>query len=324
MVEGMKLIHSTRRALLRAAGVVFTAAWVRAAGPVRQALEVDRLARSSPGSARVWSRWYQANARVYLLGVPLLSKRNAGGAVAMIEESGGGPSRMTALQFNAGSWPEKLGGFNRFGFMQEIVRQDERGFVESAFVGLMTSAPEKNATEARRSWSEKTPGAATVTHGQVKPEGATAVVAHMGLRRARDWTKAGEVLEEFRNLAQDSASRRGAPPAPTFLYALREQICNPAVEASGRIFHAGKLYTLRTQKESADSKHWPPGTVQLNGWIRNPEGHDSAFKVWLEPGGVGLPLAFEFRPRSFLELTFERADPMAGAAVGRLLGSENS
>ena len=98
---------------------------------------------------------YSVHATISLLGVTLISKQGVGGAVLQIEESKAGCAATTALQFCAGSWPERLRGFNRFGMTQEITREESGRLTESAYLSFMTSSPEKDMTQARQAYREK-------------------------------------------------------------------------------------------------------------------------------------------------------------------------
>ena len=70
-----------------------------------------------PGFSRdaVHERRYRLHATVLLLGVPLVSKANIGGAYASVETASAPGYGAIALQFAAGSWPARARDLNRFG-----------------------------------------------------------------------------------------------------------------------------------------------------------------------------------------------------------------
>lgn len=84
-------------------------------------LDVDRIAsRNVSGTRTVHVRRYRVKASVSLLSIPLFSRDEVGAACVMAEELAAGTGRTSAIQFSAGSWPDRIGGCNRFGMTQEL------------------------------------------------------------------------------------------------------------------------------------------------------------------------------------------------------------
>ena len=113
-----------------------------ASGVARSAglLNIDRIAGDRiAGEPVTHLRRYRVRATITLLGVPLFSKENVGGACAMVEQTGAGSSRASFIQCASGSLPERLKGFNRFGMAQEAVHEEAGNIVESAYLSFMTS-----------------------------------------------------------------------------------------------------------------------------------------------------------------------------------------
>ena len=105
---------------------------------------------------------YRVNATLMVACVPVFSKQNAGGAYLSREQTALDGATVTRLEFAAGSWPERLKGFNRFGATRETVREENRAVVESAYVSFMASSREKNFSEARQAF-QSTPESLPLT-----------------------------------------------------------------------------------------------------------------------------------------------------------------
>src|SRR4029079_8411529 len=96
---------------------------------------------AGPASQRIK---YRVTAAAMVACIPVVSKRNVGGAHIVVEESALGKGTVTRLEFAAGTWPQQLKGFNRFGATRETVREENGALVESAYVSFMASSREKN------------------------------------------------------------------------------------------------------------------------------------------------------------------------------------
>ena len=72
-----------------------------------------------------YTRTYQATATILVLGLPIFKRKDVGSGCASVEFGCAGSQTVTALQFAAGSRPERARGLNRLGLMREaVVEQD--------------------------------------------------------------------------------------------------------------------------------------------------------------------------------------------------------
>src|SRR6185437_11243322 len=101
--------------------------------------EVDRLAGECVARRpTVRQRQYRASATISLFSIPCVSKSGVGCAFALVEEAAGPEGGTVSIQFGAGSWPECARGFNRLGYIQEVVRETREGSVEEcAYLAFM-------------------------------------------------------------------------------------------------------------------------------------------------------------------------------------------
>ena len=98
-----------------------------------------------------------------------------------------------------------------------------------------------------------------------------------------------------------TAAREAAPGlTATFLHAIRQAALCPDTVLRQQFMHAGKLYWLETRRRP---EHWS----ELAGAIHDLSGARCAeFRTVYSAGDEsGIPIRIEYRPRSFLRLTFE-------------------
>jgi hypothetical protein len=108
-----------------------------------------------------------------------------------LEESGTGECGTVAIQFGAGSWPERLKGFNPFGVTQKLVRVERCAVAESAYMSFMTSSREANLSEAPHalhSVSSYLP--LTVRQGRFTADDTTARILHRSVAANLRWVDA--------------------------------------------------------------------------------------------------------------------------------------
>jgi hypothetical protein len=266
-------------------------------------------------------RRYRADATVSLFSIPMFSRRNVGGACLLVEEMAAGGSTVTAIQFAAGSTPERTHGLNRFGMTEETVRADKGAVVESDYLSFITTNREQNFEEARMAFVAA-PGALdlTVAHGRSTAEEYSGAVEQRPLASSYTWLNCREVFDDLRlhaSLGVESAAAKSPGGAlPTFLYAVRQSMIAGRDVADAPFVHNAKIYRLRTRRRT------DPGTreASLTGWISAPgQRKQTEFRIWWSPEDPGsLPLRIEFHPRSFLKLTFEQ-DPSRSGPVFRSL-----
>ncbi len=260
---------------------------------------------------------YRVHATISLLSVPLFSKQDVGGAVLQIEQRNVANSATVAVQFCAGSWPARLRGFNRFGMNQEIVRAENGRIVESNYLNFMTSSPEKNLAQAKQSFVASSSVSFSASHGRTAEGEYTSVIDHIALPGAHTWFDCRQVADTLKqSFSQAASHKRSGAALATFLYAVRELVLH---RSSNQIefLHAAKIYRLTSS--------WPNPTL-LEGTIHDDSGRvTSQFRVQIDPNDpAALPVHFEFRPKSFLTLRFQRTEPQTAPSLRSLLREESA
>jgi hypothetical protein len=108
----------------------------------------------------------------------------------------------------------------------------------------------------------------------------------------------------------------GTETARTFLYAIRGAMQSREAKMVQPFLYNGKHYRLEVQK-TADAKmgqqfaahkltEAADRVFRINGTVQNAAtGDKTPFKVWYEQGRE-IPLRFEYKPRTFLNLAFEQ------------------
>ncbi len=259
---------------------------------------------------------YRAHATISLLSVPIFSKQDVGGAVLQIEQRTADKSETVAVQFCAGSWPDRLRGFNRFGMTQEKVQVEEGRIVESNYLSFMTSSPEKNLAQAKQSFLESKSVSFSADHGRTAEGEYTSVVEHIALSGAHTWFDCRQVADSLKqSFSQAPPHKRTGGALATFLYAAREAVLR-RVPCQIEFLHAAKIYRL--------SSAWPNPSL-MEGTIRDESEHvTSQFKVQIDRNDpASMPLYFEFRPKSFLTLRFQRTEPQTAPSLQSLLREES-
>jgi hypothetical protein len=251
---------------------------------------------------------YRVNATVLVACVPIFSKQNVGGAYLGVEQTAGEGSTVTRLEFAAGSWPERLKGFNRFGATREMVREENRVVVESAYVSFMASSREKNFSEARQAFQsvpESLP--LTVAHGKSTQEGCAFALEHRTSPGNYFWRNCLNLANGFDGLPLPLATPLEEYPdraLPTFLFAVRRAVLADSPAAVTLYTHNGKVYRLRTRSQIDSHSN----EIAITCWISSrTEPGQTEFKLWLgSHDRTALPTRIEFRPKSFLKLTLEQ------------------
>jgi hypothetical protein len=252
-----------------------------------------------------FQRRYRMDATILLLGAPIFTRPAAGGGYATVEESreigGDQAAAAMALQFAAGSSPARAHGLNRFGILREAI-VERRDTTELSFAGLMTRSREQNFEEGRKALASSTRGAeGVVARGRTNGSTIQTWIDSIDLGPDCSWGNLDETLCD--------ALRRGplAPPretnrgrATTFLHAMRAAALCPETFVRRQFMHAGKLYWLETRRH-------PEHPLDLAGAIHDSSGARCAeFRTTYAAGDQGgIPIRIEYRPRSFLRLTFE-------------------
>lgn len=252
-----------------------------------------------------FQRRYRLDASILLLGAPLFTRQRAGGAYATVEIGRGKGAPAVALQFAAGSFPSRAHGLNRFGLLREAV-VERPGATEFSFAGLMTRAREQSFEQARKALEAKSGGAeGVVARGTTAGSGpeitAQTWIENIDLAPGSDWSNLSNTLSDaLRHEPRTPPRQTACGHATTFLYALRSAaLCRePAV--TREFVHAGKQYQLTTRRR-------PERPLELDGVIRDLAGarHAEFRTAYAAGDDSGLPIRIEYRPRSFLRLTFE-------------------
>lgn len=269
----------------------------------RTGAENDPVSFSLRGLAPavVFQRRYRMDATILLLGAPLFTRQAAGGAYVSVEESRLREGGATALQFAAGSSPARAHGLNRFGILREAVVEQERG-TELSFSGLMTRSREESFEQGRKALASS-PGCAECVVARGKTSGSIIQtwIDAFAVTPDCNWTNLGETLfQALRHEPSTPPRETASAPATTFLLAMRSAaLCRESV-VRRQLLHAGKLYWLETRRQ-------PDHPLRLAGAIHDLNGARRAeFRTSYAAGDQsGIPMRIEYRPRSFLRLTFE-------------------
>ena len=256
-----------------------------------------------------FQRRYRMDATILFLGAPLFTRPAAGGGYASVETSRelsvDGGAMAVALQFAAGSSPARAHGLNRFGILREAVVQHGAGRgdeTELSFAGLMTRAREESFEQGRKALMASARGTeGVVARGRTSGTSIKTWIDTVDLSPDCNWSNMNETLGTALRREPQSAPRETAPgSATTFLNGMRTAgICRDAV-IRRQFMHASKLYWLETRRH-------PEHPLELAGAIHDLNGARCAeFKTTYAAGDEsGIPIRIEYRPRSFLRLTFE-------------------
>lgn len=264
---------------------------------------IDPVSFSLRGFARAaaFQRRYRMDAAILLLGAPLFTRRAAGGAYASVEISGNQGSTATALQFAAGSSPARAHGLNRFGILREAVVERTDG-TELSFAGLMTRSGEESFEQGRKALLSRVRAAeGIVARGHTFGSTIQTWIDNIALSPDYDWSNVSQTLGDALRHSPSAPPRETASgPATTFLHAMRgAALCGETVQRR-KFTHAGKFYWLETRRQ-------PDHPLELDGAIYDLNGARRAeFRTAYAAGDEsGIPMRIEYRPRSFLRLTFE-------------------
>jgi hypothetical protein len=247
---------------------------------------------------------YRVNATLIVACVPIFSKKNVGGAYLGAEQTVVDGATVTRLEFAAGSWPERLKGFNRFGATRETVREENGAIAESAYVSFMASTRERNFGEARQAFvnaPESLP--LTIAHGRSTSAGCAFAIEHRTAPGNYSWRNCLDLAREFDALPLPPAAALEEYPRrvlPTFLFALHRAILTDSPVTTTLYTHNGKVYRLRTHSQIDSRSNEIAFTCST-------EPGKSEFKLWLASRDrTSLPTRIEFHPKSFLKLTLEQ------------------
>lgn len=281
-------------------------------------------ARLTPASGTAQFRRYRVHAAVTLFGVPVIGKDGVGAAGLLLEDAVSGSLCSSAVQFVSGSWPERIKGFNRFGMTQEIMHEENGAVLESGYLSFMTSSPEKNSDQAWHAFADRPRSLnLAVACGLASETGYRWALEHLAAPNDATWLDCPSLMDKFRSrdvALADSGIPTGKDRVyPTFLLSVRKAAQRRA-DTKCTFIHNAKLYDLRTRFTEAD------GVITLIGHIlEHGSSNDSEFRVWFDSSDLtGLPTKIEFRPKSFLHLTFHQDPSAGGPSVRRLVVPEEA
>ena len=282
----------------------------------------DSAARGVRPASRVHFQRYRVQAAVSLFGVPVIWKDGVGAASLLVEDVVSVGASATAIQFVSGSWPERVKGFNRFGMTQETVSEENGAVRESAYLSFMTSSPEKNSDQAWRAFAGHPRDLMlAVAFGKASGSGYRWSLDHQSIPSAATWMDCPALMEKFQTAGPggwNGAWRVEEPGLkdcvyPTFLHCVRKTMLHRSDEPCTFI-HNAKLFDLHPRFSVSDQCVVLTGRVVERG-----ASSESEFRVWFDAAEPSaLPSKIEFRPRSFLHLTFH-FDPAAGGPAIRPL-----
>lgn len=257
---------------------------------------------------------YRVNATVILACVPVFSRQGVGDAYVAFEESVGRTCTVTRLQFAAGSWPDRLKGFNRFGATQEAVKEENGVVIESSYLSFMTGGYEKDSKEALKTFGTSSESLSlTIGRGRSSPSGITSNIVHRTVPATCSWSNCPDLTGrlDFLPLPPERPVPECIDRAlPTFLFAVRRALLSRSEASAGQYTHNGKVYRLRTRKKTDLRSNELVMTGRISA---SEERSETEFKLWLSPRDrAALPKRVEFRPKNFLKLALEADETQSG------------
>jgi hypothetical protein len=296
---------------------------------------------------KTWQRRYSATATITLLSVPIVSKGDVGSGFILIEEA----ERVRAIQFGAGSFPERARGLNRLGFIREVIAERSPGEpAQWTYFAFMTTSAEKNVEQAKRALENS--GATipyAVAEGTGRAGSFVSKLDHIDLSSRVTWRDYPQLTDAVRA----AVTAAGTAPHPvsqsaglnlpageraptTFLNAVRTALMSARARTSAALIYNAKQFLLRSEKQpdtdmgahfAARNLVPDAGRVMLlNARLEEcATGRVTPFKVWFESGREHLPpLRFEYQAKPFLRLAFEFDPAAAGPPVSPALNKKEN
>jgi hypothetical protein len=255
---------------------------------------------------------YRAKATILMLSVPVLVRDNVGSGYLRVVEGKEQGKRKLSLEFGAGSEPDRAAGLNRLGVFEESIVTVGDQLESALYFGFMTSSTEQDIGEARTALHGKGTTAFTAIRGRIASGVLSNWLLHIRDLQATCWADREQLTADIRARLTDEACPqivrattplRDAPCCP-FLYTVSSAMRSAQDAFSGDFVHNGKRHVLRTECKPCG----PADLARLDGRIISDAGKEiSSFRLWFHRNQPSLgPSRFEFQPRSFLRLTFER------------------
>jgi hypothetical protein len=249
---------------------------------------------------------YRMDATILLLGAPIFLRRAAGGGYASVEVSTVPGTTALALQFAAGSDPARAHGLNRFGILREAIVSKDGSVCDLSFAGLMTRSHEESFQQARRALATAIGSQGVVARGRTSASTIRTWIETIDLAPDSNWSNLNDTLCKALQHEPRTSPRENVPgSATTFLHAMRSAALGQDSLVRRLFLHAGKSYWLETRRPVERP-------LEMSGTIHDLNGARCAeFRTAYAAGDQsGIPIRIEYRPRSFLRLTFE-AEPEA-------------
>jgi len=272
-----------------------------------------RQDQSETADSRHYFRSYQATAYISLLSVTIFSRSNVGFGYARADEEVFPQRRNISLEFLSGSIPERAHGLNRFGFIQENIKERDRVCAEADYFGLMTASGEESFSQAKAALDAKSKTTAFVAaQATINPETARYSIRHLNLSSSYRGANAdqllGQVHDSFDHAEkgqQEHTQALHGDALGTFLYSVREAMLADSDKLQTRFIYNGKTFTMHSEKrkdmkvgqelQTAGLIDTPSSTVMLTGAIRNEKTSEvTNFRLWFDSASPDpLPLRFE-------------------------------
>jgi hypothetical protein len=265
---------------------------------------------------QVFVRRYRVDAAVLFCGFPIFTKRDAGGAYAVVETGGSGESTAVATQFAAGTWPERSANLNRFGVLQEACVESPSGGSAFAFAGLITSSKEEDLEAAKQALKSSVDRLnVTLAAGVCSAGRIQTWIETVASSKPCRWMEAPALLEKLLEESPRNTHYNEVAGATPFLTAMRRAGLSHESSHSRPFVHAGKSFSLEVR--------WR-GQTELDGVIRDGLGAKAAeFQTTYAPADQsGIPIRIEYRAKSFLRLVFQAEDGAARPPVRSLFAEE--
>jgi hypothetical protein len=299
------------------------------------------LKETAASPVQAVQRRYRADVVILLFNMPIFSRSAVGGAQMMVESVQSGDINAVALQFAAGSAPSRARGLNRLGFFEEVVTERGSTPVETAYFGFMTSSKEQSFAQAKKAMENSGGNLVpyTAAKGSSAKEKAHFSVHQLELTSKLTFSDTNELISKVRtaleaneNVVQKGEVKPGQEGTPrTFLHSIRRAILSPETTSESKIIHTGKplrIRTVRQRDEKAGEQFLEKGLVKsagnvwkLDGEVRDAKGKDPGhFRLWFDQTDTtGMPLRFEFRPKSFLKIAFELDPKVEGPGLRQVI-----
>ena len=274
----------------------------------RSQVPADRAAGAQP---RTMSRTYRADAAILFLGISIYRRKGVGDGKASMEETGEEAALRRTLFFAAGSDPQRALGLSRLGWMREVVLGPATTPSEITYSGVLTSSPEEDLENARKSVATPSSGRSvfSAVSGHNTTGRSRSAITHFEFAASASWSDRALVHRAESTFVANATWRETSWPdspyqaPPTFLYQLATLLRKRSRSAAGRYVYGEQEYLmgLEAQKPSRER------LVPVRGKVRNLRtGNETTFRLWLDEASTSaVPVRFEFKPRSFLRLTFE-------------------